>query len=60
MAAGDGLQLRQHDLEPNQLADDLRLQVHRQGSAVAGPQILQPLTPTLAQRLVAEDPLGEE
>src|SRR5260370_18436585 len=47
-------------LTPIQLADELRLQVHRQGPAVACPQVLQPLTPTLAQRLVAEDPLGEE
>ncbi len=31
----DGLQLLQHDLEPIQLADELRLQVHRQGPAVA-------------------------
>src|SRR6266567_2896176 len=54
------LQLLQHDLEPIQLANDLRLQVHRQQPAVACPQVLQPLTPTLAQRLVAEDPLGEE
>ena len=52
----DGLQLRQHDLEPIQLADDLRLQVHRQGPTVTGPQVLQPLTPMLAQRLVAETP----
>ena len=43
----NGLQLRQHELEPIQLADDLRLQVHRQGPTVAGPQVLQPLTPTL-------------
>src|SRR5436190_1716380 len=47
----DTLQLRQHDLEPIQLADDLRLQVHRQGPTVTGPQVLQTLTPTLAQRL---------
>src|SRR5713101_1519127 len=46
--------------KPIQLADDLRLQVHRQRLAVAYPQVLQPLTPTLAQRLVAEHPLGEE
>src|SRR4051812_30075607 len=56
----NALQLRQYDLEPIQLADDLRLQVHRQGPTVTGPQVLQSLTPTLAQRLVAEDPLGEE
>src|SRR3954467_1672268 len=36
----NALQLRQHDLEPIQLADDLRLQVHRQGPAVTGPQVL--------------------
>src|SRR3954465_3362281 len=30
------------------------------GPTVTGPQVFQPLTPTLAQRLVAEDPLGEE
>src|SRR5260370_12216731 len=47
-------------LTPIQLADELRLQVHRQGPAVTCPQVLQPLTPTLTQRLVAEDPLGEE
>src|SRR5439155_22357943 len=35
-------------------------QVHRQGPAVACPQVLQPVTPTLAQRLVAEHFLGEE
>jgi len=35
-------------------------QVHRQGPAVACPQVLQPVTPTLAQRLVAEHSLGEE
>src|SRR3954462_10732594 len=34
--------------------------MRRQGPTVTGPQVLQPLTPTLAQRLVAEDPLGEE
>src|SRR5690348_2065558 len=34
--------------------------MHRQGPAVTCPQVLQPLTPTLAQRLVAEDALGEE
>jgi hypothetical protein len=56
----DALQLLQQDLEPIQLADDLRLQAHRQGPAVTCPQVLQPLTPTLAQRLVAENPLGEE
>src|SRR5258708_8813141 len=56
----DALQLRQQDFEPIQLAHDLRLQVHRQGPAVACPQLLQPLTPTLAQRLVAEHPLGKE
>ena len=50
----------QQDLEPIQFADDLRLQVHRQRPAVTCPQVLQPLTPTVAQRLVAEDPLGEE
>ena len=56
----DRLQLLQHDLEPIQLADDLRHQVHRQRPAVACPQLLQLLTPPLAQRLVAEHPLGEE
>src|SRR5205814_2279757 len=59
-SASNGLQLLQHDLEPIQLADDLRHQVHRQRPAVACPQLLQLLTPPLAQRLVAEDPLGEE
>src|SRR5882762_964194 len=49
----DGLQLLQQDLEPIQLADELRPQVHRQGPAVACLQVLQSLTPTLAQRLVA-------
>ena len=34
-------------------------QVHRQRPAVACPQLLQLLTPPLAQRLVAEHPLGE-
>src|SRR4029077_9926360 len=56
----DALQLLQQDLEPIQLADELRLQVLRQGPAVACPQLLQPLTPTLAQRLVAKHPLGAE
>ena len=41
----DRLQLRQQDLEPVQLADDLRLQMRRQGPAVAGPQLFQPLAP---------------
>ena len=56
----DGLQLLQQDLEAIELADDLRLQVHRQRPAVACPQLLKPLMPTLAQRLVAEHPLGGE
>src|SRR3954464_3900844 len=34
--------------------------MHRQGPAVTGPQLLQPLTPILAQRLVAKHPLGKE
>src|ERR1051325_5126121 len=34
--------------------------VHREGPTVTGPQLLQPLTPTLAQRLVAKDPLRKE
>src|SRR3954466_2623279 len=34
--------------------------MHRQGPAVTGPQLLQPLTPVLAQRLVAKHPLSEE
>src|SRR4051812_24439552 len=34
--------------------------MHRQGPAVTGPQLLQPLTPILAQRLVAKPPLREE
>ena len=42
-----GLQLLQQDLEPIQLAGDLRLQVHRQAPAVTCPQVLQALTPTL-------------
>ena len=47
----DGLQLLQQDIEPIQLADD----------RPSPPQVLQPLiTPTLAPRLVAEHPLGEE
>ena len=46
--------------QADQLADDLCLQVHRQGPAVACPQVLQLLTPALAQRLVAEHPLGKE
>ena len=42
------------------LSQFLRLQTYRQGSAIACPQVLQPLTPTLAQRLVAEHPLGAQ
>ena len=56
----DGLQLLEQEFEPIQLADDLRLQTQRQGSTVACAQLLQPLTPMLAQRLVAEHSLGEE
>src|SRR5262252_6886498 len=36
----DSLQLPQQDLEPIQLADNLRLQAHRQGPAVTCPQVL--------------------
>jgi hypothetical protein len=50
----DAFQLLPQELEPIQLTDDLRLQVHRQGPAVACPQVLQPLTPTLAQWILAE------
>jgi hypothetical protein len=42
------------------LADDLRLQVHRQGPAVTCPQILQTVTPPFARRLAAEHSLGGE
>src|SRR5262249_60431376 len=55
-----GLHPPQPDLEPIQLANDLRLQMHRQGPAVTGPQVLQPLASTLVQWLVTKSPLSEE
>ena len=55
----DRLQLRQDELEPVELAADLRLQMRRQRAAIAGCELLQPLAPVTAQRLIVANPLGE-
>jgi hypothetical protein len=43
-----------------ELAADLRLQMRRQGAAIARLHVFPPRPAVTAQRLVIEDPLGEE
>jgi hypothetical protein len=59
------LRLRQLDLikqrfEPIEFAADLGLEMRRQATAVARRQLVEPLAPVAAQRLVTADPLGKQ
>ncbi len=54
------LDLVEQQFEPVELAADLRSSDAAAAAAIAGLQLLQPLPPVAAQRLVASDALGEQ
>jgi len=52
--------LIKQQFEPIEFAPDLGLEMHRQGTAVARRQLVEPLAPIAAQRLVTGDALGKQ
>jgi hypothetical protein len=56
----DRFNLLQKELEPIELASDLRLEIRRQRTAVAGLQRLETGPPITVRRLVVTDPLRKE
>ena len=55
-----GFDLLEQQFEPIELTADLDLKMHRQGTAIARPQFVEP-SPTIAtQRLVSGHALGEQ
>jgi hypothetical protein len=51
--------LLEQQFEPIELTASLRLQMIRQGTIIASPELVQPLPPVAAQRLVSGYTLGE-
>ena len=57
-SASTGLDPIKQQFEPIEFAPDLGLEMHRQGTAVARRQLVEPLAPIAVQRLVTGDALG--
>ena len=55
-----GFDLLEQQFEPIELAVDLRLEMRRQGTTIAGLEFFQPLVPITAQRLVSGYALTEK
>ena len=53
------LDLLEQQFQPIEFTANLRLQVIRQQTTIAGLERIQPLSPVATQRLVARYPLGE-